>query len=367
MNCQVSDKKSGDKSIKIFFISALVLFAAAFALLIAARRISGFADMYTNMVYPVLVGTVGRFFGLFPFSVVEIGLYALTVALIALALRYIIKKKPLKLISIYVFIAGLLLFLYSAGCGVNYYREPFSTYYMEHLREIRGDDLILTAGESDLEDMLEWLTGKVNEARKEFDASSGNYERLAAKGVAAMEKAAGTYPELSGYYPRPKPVLISEILSLGQYTGVYSPFTIEANYNRAMVSYNMPHTICHELSHLRGFMREDEANFIGYLACTGSDDADMRYSGYLLGWIYAGNALAKSDPEGYERLRGELSGSVEEDIEENNAYWERFEGKPAEAAEKMNDTYLKANGQSEGVKTYGRVVDLMLIDYLNRE
>ncbi len=366
MNCQ-ANKKTGDKSVKIFFLSAAVLFAAAFALLYAARKVSGFADMYTNTVYPVIVGTVGRFFGFFPFSVVEIGLYSLVILAVVIAVRMLIKRELLKLVSIYAFIVGLLLFLYSAGCGINYYREPFSSYYMEYLREARGDDLILTAGDNDLEDMLEWLTGMVNEAREEFDASSGNYENLAEKGVAAMNKAAGIYPELAGYYPRPKPVLISEILSLGQYTGVYSPFTVEANYNRAMVSYNMPHTICHELSHLRGFMREDEANFIGYLACTGSDDADMRYSGYLLGWIYAGNQLAKSDPERYEILRGELYGSVRKDLEENNAYWDRFEGKPAETAEKMNDTYLKANGQSEGVKTYGRVVDLMLIDFLNRD
>ena len=30
---------------------------------------------------------------------------------------------------------------------------------------------------------------------------------------------------------------------------------------------------------------------------------------------------------------------------------------------KMNDTYLKVDWQSEGVKTYGREVDLMLWDY----
>ncbi len=355
------------KSTEIFFIIAGVCFAAAFALLAAARKIQGFADMYAETVYPVLVGTVGRFFGIFPFSVVEIGLYALVAFIIVSAVRFIRRKKFLRMISVYAFIAGLLLFLYSVGCGVNYYREPFSAYYIDNLREVKGREPVLSAGEGDLAGMLEWLTGEVNAAREEFDASSGNYEGLREKGVAAMNKAAGIYPELSGYYPKPKPVFISLILSVQQYTGVYSPFTVEANYNRDMISYNIPHTICHELSHLRGFMREDEANFIGYLACTGSDDADMRYSGYLLGWIYAGNALAKSDPEEYERLRGGLLESVREDLAENNAYWDRYDGKPAEAAEKMNDTYLKANGQSEGVKTYGRVVDLMLIDYLNRD
>lgn len=44
-----------------------------------------------------------------------------------------------------------------------------------------------------------------------------------------------------------------------QLCGVYSPFTVEANYNGDMPDYNVPHTLCHELSHLKGFMREDEA------------------------------------------------------------------------------------------------------------
>ena len=49
-----------------------------------------------------------------------------------------------------------------------------------------------------------------------------------------------------------------------------------------------------------------------------------------------------------------------EDIYANNAFWESYEGKIAEAADKINDTYLKANHQTDGVKSYGRVVDLML-------
>ncbi|MCI8454298.1 MAG: DUF3810 domain-containing protein, partial [Lachnospiraceae bacterium] len=42
------------------------------------------------------------------------------------------------------------------------------------------------------------------------------------------------------------------------------------------------------------------------------------------------------------------------------------EGKTAEVANQVNDVYLKANGQAEGIKTYGRVVDLMLVDFKSR-
>ena len=85
------------------------------------------------------------------------------------------------------------------------------------------------------------------------------------------------YAGLSGYYPKAKPVTISWILSVQQLSGIYSPFTVEGNYNRAMTAYNIPHTICHELSHLRGFMQEEEVNFIAFLACIGFGKQDFEF------------------------------------------------------------------------------------------
>jgi hypothetical protein len=110
-------------------------------------------------------------------------------------------------------------------------------------------------------------------------------------------------------------------------------------------------------------MREDEANFIGYLACVGSDNQAFRYSGYLTGWVYAGNALARVDMDAYVELSDRLSLQAKIDLQQNNEFWDRYEGKVAEASTKMNDTYLKANSQTDGVKSYGRMVDLMLAYY----
>ena len=178
-----------------------------------------------------------------------------------------------------------------------------------------------------------------------------------------MKNLGEVYPQLAGWYPYPKPLAISRILSVQQLCGIYSPFTVEANYNREMPLYNIPHTICHELSHLKGYMREDEANFIGYLACVLSSSPEFRYSGYVMGWVYAGNALAAVDPDGYRTLRNQLPEAVLEDLAYNNRFWDRFEGKVAEVSTQINDSYLKAHSQEDGVRTYGRMVDLMLAYY----
>ena len=178
--------------------------------------------------------------------------------------------------------------------------------------------------------------------------------------AAAMEAAGGTFDALSGGFPLPKPIFVWQILSYQQVTGIYSPFTLEANYNRDIPGFSIPFTLCHELSHLRGFMREDEANFIAWYACAASDIPFMRYSGNLSAYIYAGNALYSADFERWRRVSTALCSEAWTDLEYSNAYWAWFEGPPAELHDQINDSYLKANGQSEGVKSYGRMVDLML-------
>ena len=265
--------------------------------------------------------------------------------------------------------ASVLWLLYAALCGVNYYSTSFAA------RE--G----LLTGQQTPEQLLGLCEYLVEQIRAEVPSEGepadirGQSEEVpppdarwlteaGRAGQAAMEKLGGRYPDLAGRYPFPKPLLIPRILTVQNVTGVYSPFTVEANYNREIPYYSIPFTICHELSHLRGFMREDEANFIAFLACIGADSAAFRRSGYVMGWVYAGNALAGADPAAFRRLYGSLDEETRKDLAFNNRFWDRFDGTAAEVHEKVNDTYLKANGQREGTRSYGRVVDLMIAWYM---
>ena len=356
--------------VRLFAIS-LVLAAASAVLGACARMVPGFAHTYSITVYPVLVNTIGRFSSIFPFSLSEAGLYLAAVFCI-LNLLFLIKK-PLAALSRLFFLACLLLFLYTAGCGINYYRTPFS---------YEAGMVMEQSSAGELYSLCLFITEQINSTLTETDHSGdalkGLYpgqtedtplpsaamlRELGMEGVKSMKGLGTAYPQLSGYYPYPKPLMNPRLLSIQQLCGIYSPFTIEANYNREMPYYNIPHTICHELSHLKGFMREDEANFIGYLACIGSDSPDFRYSGYLTGWVYAGNALAKADLEAYYGLYGRLAPEAARDLAWNNQFWDRFDGKVAEASTQLNDRYLKANNQEDGVRSYGRMVDLMLAYY----
>ena len=352
-----------------FLTAGVLLLAVSLILLACARMIPGFASFYAQHAYPLLKTVIGGLCGLLPISVSEFGLYGLLLASACyIGLHF---RQPLRLASRGFFLASALFFLYMINCGVNYYRSPFSY------------EAGLTTAPStpqELYRLCEFLVDAANEAAGSLEdasslapypgqtddtpAPSFSYLReMGRLGQEAMENLGKTYPQLAGWYPYPKPLAVSRILSVQQLCGVYSPFTVEANYNREMPLYNIPHTICHELSHLKGYMREDEANFIGYLACLSSSSPEFRYSGYLMGWVYAGNALAAEDPEGYLQLRSKLLPEVSQDLAYNNQFWDRFEGKAAEVSAQINDSYLKAHRQEDGVKSYGRMVDLMLAYY----
>lgn len=361
-------------------LAACVFLAAAGILLVCARQAPGFAEWYAVHIYQYLTASVGRITGLAPFSVVEIGLYVLLIMIPVTGVRAAVKsvrfggggENAFRWISGLFFTASVLFFLYMVNCGINYQRESFS------------EKTSLAAEQYTTEELKEvcvWLTEKVNNLAEqvkrgedgvmllEMPAAEGGRMTLRVLGdtaVQAMEELAEEYPYLEGYYPHPKPVCVSEILSYQGLSGVYSPFTIEANYNADMIDFYIPFTLCHELSHLRGFMQEEEANFIAFLACAGSRNRDFQYSGYLLGWIYSMNALRRNAAEDWQEIRAELDEAVETDLRANSRFWDDYDGAVAEVSDKVNDTYLKANGQSAGVQSYGRMVELLIAYVLNR-
>ena len=55
-----------------------------------------------------------------------------------------------------------------------------------------------------------------------------------------------------------------------------------------------------------------------------------------------------------------LCEAARRDLARDSAFWKQFDGKVAEVSGQVNDVYLKVNKQEDGVKSYGRMVDLLL-------
>lgn len=158
-----------------------------------------------------------------------------------------------------------------------------------------------------------------------------------------------------------KPLLCSRLQSILGFTGMYFPFTGEANVNVDAPACLVPATIAHEMAHQRMVASELEANFVGIAACVTSGDVVFRYSGYLMGLIQLCNALYPVAPDLWYDIAGRcFTAELAADWEDNNAYWKALESPVEEAAEEAYDTFLKENDQPLGVRSYGACVDLLV-------
>ena len=326
-------KRERTKTVKYIW-SGLLFLAVSGILTLIARISLSFSEWYSTYIYKGLVSVIGRLFGKVPFSFVELSLYVVIFLMIG---------------------TGIMLFVFVINCGINYHRESFSE---------KSGLKIQTYSVKDLQATCQWLTEEVNRLSTQVERTENGElqlpEEIRQEAVRSMQALGRQYPALQGYYPNPKPVLVSEILSYQKLMGIYAPFTIEANYNQDMPSYDFPFTMCHELSHLRGFMQEEEANFISFLACRESDMTEFQYSGTLSAWEYAMNALYRADPKVWQEVREGLSKAAEPDLRADDQFWSEYDGSVAEVANMVNDTYLKANGQKQGVKSYGKMTDLLV-------
>ena len=238
-------------------------------------------------------------------------------------------------------------------------------YNFKYNKSISGIDKT----KEDLANLYEFLIENANETRKLVKSSDGvmkantDYKGIINRAYLGYENILDLLPNLSGNYSNAKYVMSSKLMCYTGITGIYFPFTGEANVNVAIPDIYIPSTTLHEMAHQRGYASEDEANFIAYLASINHPDIDFKYSGYILALNHTANALYSTDYNAYVALSKNISEDVLFDLRNNREFWKRYEGKIDNISNEINNTYLKANGVSEGVKSYGKMVDLLLVYY----
>lgn len=266
-------------------------------------------------------------------------------------------------------ITGIVSVIMSTNCFALYHCSSFQENYMPvEKREYTVGELAV---------VRDYVVRQCNELAQEMERDEKGhiiYENdMGLRAVSEMERLGETYPLLSGYYPRPKRFALSGFFSQQYIMGYYFPFSMEANYNDVMYISNVPATICHELSHVKGFIYEDDANFIGYLACISSEDAFFRYSGYLSVLDYLNKDLYESLGNSRETyLTYEKCSPL---VESDNIFltkeaWEEVESRAVldtetvkQASRSFLETNLQVNGIEEGIASYGKVVEQLLIYY----
>lgn len=323
--------------------------------------------LYSNGIYRYIGIFLSNVTGIFPFSLGEFIVIFTFLFILIYAIKILIKiiTRHISLQNFYrhfknaIIAISVVYFAFIILWGLNYYRLPLS--------KIIGLDT-KPASINELKSLCINLIEETNSLRKELDLNSQNlnkdtYSQTLKRAYKGYDKVGQLYPVLDGKYGTPKAVLFSKGMSYTGITGIYFPFTAEANVNVHIPYVSIPSTATHEMAHQRGFAREDEANYIAYLACKLHPDVDFQYSGYLLALIHSMNALYSSDIEAYYELNNRYSPELKKDLIAMNEYWKRFEGPIEKASNKVNNTYLKSNNQKDGIKSYGRMVDLLIAEY----
>ena len=148
-------------------------------------------------------------------------------------------------------------------------------------------------------------------------------------------------------------------------TGIFVCLTGEAGVSTETYVLSQPFTLCHELGHSLAVARENEANYLGFLACRASRDELFRYAGWYSAFIYCYNALYAESPASARALWDRCSEEVIHDSDVHVEHNRQYEGKIQEAAQAVNDAYLRSFDEP-GVKSYGLVVDYLIAEYLKQ-
>lgn len=345
----------------LFLIIGVLLFIASSHFPYITERI------YSSFIYKKIIRSLSLITSPLPFSLAEMLIVLSVIIAIAYIIRFgtcLAKTKETKNLKVLfqniVTLVGIIYLTFQLLWGLNYNRLMISEILDLNTRTPTQQELI---------GLCEDLIAKANRLRRDLNEDESNIMKLpygkdGALRIAYMgfERVSSFYPDFEGRYGRPKGIVLSEYMSCTGITGFFFPFTGEANVNMHIPDSSLPFVIAHEMAHQLGFAREDEANFIAYIACINHPDIYFQYSGTLSALGYSMSALRKVDHVKHNDLLAAYSEAVRRDLQYNNKFWARYSGPIERASNKINDTYLKSQNQKTGVKSYGAMVDLLIAE-----
>lgn len=218
----------------------------------------------------------------------------------------------------------------------------------------------------DVKSLNSLLIKKVNESKRTILAKQKpplTNREIFDGAVLSYKDVLTRYPFLSYTPSSIKPSMWGWLGNYLGFLGYYNPFTGEAQVNTTVPKFSQPYTACHEIAHQVGYAKENEANFVGYLAAAASHDTAFKYSVYLDLFLYAERNLYKADSASAKDFINQLIPEVKNDIKE----WQKFHNRHKNPAEPvirwLYGIYLESNEQPSGVLSYDEVTGFMISYY----
>ena len=260
--------------------------------------------------------------------------------------------------------ASLVFFLHTALYGLNSYAGPLS------------DDIRLHTTEytlSELENATTFFRDEANKLAAQVDRTPDGDVRFSSFDALAIQAAEGfdtlvydkTYPVFAGSRLPVKELGWADMYTSMGITGFTMSLTGEAAVNPQIPPVSLPFTMCHEMAHRMCIANEGDANMAAFLACEANSSVEFRYSAFFMAYRYCYNALISQGTQAAQDAAQRITAGVSDQLYHDMAAYSSFfaskkDDAATDLATKVNDAYIKVNGDEQGVASYGAVCDLLV-------
>lgn len=316
-------------------------------------------NYYSNGVYQYISNFQRKITGFINYSIGDVFyifcIVYLLLKLFKLVSLFIKKEKRREIVKF--FLKGLISFLwlyifFLILWGLNYYREGIGNQLKIHKQDYT---------KADVEQLTCDLVFKLNHLRNTIsnnELPNPSFQNIITESILLYDSLKNSNSLFKYENKSVKKSLLSKWGHYFGFTGYYNPFSGEAQLSTDIPTVLAPYTVCHEIAHQLGYAPEDEANFVGYLACSKSNNTYFKYSVYLDLYRYAAVELLMMGEKNTHKW--ELNNLVQKDLKDIRHFFDSKANKIAPVVTQVYSQYLKANRQSKGLNSYNDVIGLLI-------
>jgi hypothetical protein len=250
--------------------------------------------------------------------------------------------------------AGVVLAIFCVFWGLNYRRPPLGQALVaEHVTPAAPppsvDDLRALA--IDAGNLAARTRGQARHALLSYEAIAEQLPGPFNEALARLHRPPLSVPG------RPKYTVFTPFFTRAGVTGMVDPFALESLVHPDLLPFERPFVLAHEWAHLAGYADEAEASAIGWSACM-RGDASLVNSAAMSLVVEAGAALPRAV---WAEVLARTDPGVVDDLRALNERLAAIHPRVRDVSFKVYDEYLKANNVNDGVASYSRVLQLVML------
>lgn len=296
---------------------------------------------FTNGYYPAWQHFWASFTPAIPFSLGDVAVLAGVAILIAA----LIFARPVWRLAIGAgAIAGLYALWFYAGWGFGYDRAPVQTRVAYNPARVNS---------TTIDGLRAQLVAQMNRlaplAHAVHRGDDFDVPQLRAAWLPVVQRLGDDWAPSVG---PAKPSLAGWFMDKSGTSGFTNPFTLETQLAPDLLWFERPFAQAHEWSHVAGFNREDEANYVAALTCLRDRDVVARYSGALELFMYLPPLRTYPHAMFASQVWQDFAAIRERNKHFVNLNLSRFSWR-------VYNNYLKGNHIASGVQNYDEVTRLM--------